>query len=311
MLVRQGTGIEDAVKEIYPLMTGAFSIPDHAIARETRYFIRDIAAACARSRWQSWMAAGSSPPKPARSIRSARNWCARSSREKWSSWTNRVLRGICLVEPDPKFDLFEFVYFARPDSMLLGQSVYQVRQRSGVELAKEAPLDVDVVIPVPETGIPAAIGYSRALGLPFEMGLAKNRYIHRTFIQPEQHMREQGVKVKLTPIEGAIAGKRVAVLDDSIVRGTTSREMRPPCSSRRVPGKCIFSFPRRRSCTRIFMVSIRRSKNISSPRQSPLHRSGNSSARPRSTTFHWKVLSAPSQCPKSAYAPRVLLGATR
>ena len=130
-----------------------------------------------------------------------------------------------LAVPDPKLDIFEFVYFARPDSELLGQSVYHVRKRFGAHLAKEHPIEADVVIPVPETAIPAAIGYAQTLGIPFEMALTKNRYIHRTFIQPEQHIREQGVKSKLTPIVESIKGKRVVVFDDSIVRGTTSKQI--------------------------------------------------------------------------------------
>ena len=117
------------------------------------------------------------------------------------------------------------MYFARPDSVLLGQSVYEVRRRFGEELADECPLEADVVIPVPETAIPVALAYSQKTGIPFEMGIIKNRYIHRTFIQPEQHVREQGVKLKLTPLPGIIGGKRVVVMDDSIVRGTTSRQI--------------------------------------------------------------------------------------
>jgi amidophosphoribosyltransferase len=130
-----------------------------------------------------------------------------------------------VVSPNPKLDIFEFVYFARPDSELLGKSVYQVRRNFGVELAKEYPVKADIVIPVPETAIASAIGYAQTLGIPFEMGLTKNRYIHRTFITPEQHVREQGVKAKLTPIPEIIRGKRVVVFDDSIVRGTTSQQI--------------------------------------------------------------------------------------
>jgi len=103
--------------------------------------------------------------------------------------------------------------------------VYEVRRNFGVELAKEYPIKADVVIPVPETAIASAIGYAQTLGIPFEMGLTKNRYIHRTFITPEQHVREQGVKAKLTPIPEIIRGKRVVVFDDSIVRGTTARQI--------------------------------------------------------------------------------------
>jgi amidophosphoribosyltransferase len=130
-----------------------------------------------------------------------------------------------LAVADPKFDVFEFVYFSRPDSELLGKSVYEVRKQFGKQLAKERSIEADVVIPVPETSNPVAIGYSQASGIPMELGLAKNRYIHRTFIQPEQHMREQGVKMKLSPVPEVIKGKRVIVVDDSIVRGTTSRQI--------------------------------------------------------------------------------------
>jgi amidophosphoribosyltransferase len=103
--------------------------------------------------------------------------------------------------------------------------VYEVRKNFGRELAKENPIEADVVIPVPETAIPVALGYAQESGIPFELGLARNRYIHRTFIQPEQHIREQGIKMKLTPLESVIKGKRVIVIDDSIVRGTTSKKM--------------------------------------------------------------------------------------
>ena len=105
----------------------------------------------------------------------------------------------------------------------MGKSVYEVRKNFGAELAKECNFEADVVIPVPETSIPVALGYSEATGIPFEMGLIKNRYIHRTFIQPEQRTREQSAKMKLTPIPEVIKGKRVVLIDDSIVRGTTSR----------------------------------------------------------------------------------------
>lgn len=137
----------------------------------------------------------------------------------------RGLRCVRFAKADPKFDIFEFVYFARPDSYIGERSVYEMRRRCGTILAKEYPVKADVVIPVPETGIPAAIGYARATGIPFEIGLVKNRYIYRTFIEPEEHLREQGVRAKLTPLPHILKGKRVAILDDSIVRGTTSREI--------------------------------------------------------------------------------------
>jgi amidophosphoribosyltransferase len=125
----------------------------------------------------------------------------------------------------PKLDIFEFVYFARPDSKLLGKLVYEVRHNCGQILAEEYPVKADIVIPVPETAIPVASGYSKALQLPLEMALVKNRYIHRTFIQPEQHSRDLGVKLKLTPLPEIIKGKKLVVMDDSIVRGTTSKQI--------------------------------------------------------------------------------------
>lgn len=124
-----------------------------------------------------------------------------------------------------KLDVFEFVYFARPDSVIEGQSVNQVRENMGKELAEQYKIDADIVVPVPDSGIPAAIGYSQASGIPFEMALIKNRYIHRTFIRPSAQLRDQDLKMKLNPIPGVLKGKRVILIDDSIVRGTTTQKI--------------------------------------------------------------------------------------
>jgi amidophosphoribosyltransferase len=118
--------------------------------------------------------------------------------------------------------VFEFVYFARPDSMLDGQVVHQVRQAMGRKLAQEAPAEADIVVPVPDSSIPAAIGYSQQAAYPFTEGLIKNRYIGRTFIHPDDHLRQQGVRLKFNALESNLRGKRVVLVDDSIVRGTTS-----------------------------------------------------------------------------------------
>jgi amidophosphoribosyltransferase len=126
---------------------------------------------------------------------------------------------------DPKLCLFEFVYFARPDTRLYGQSVHAARVKMGSQLAEQAPVDADLVMGVPESGIPAAEGYSHRSGIPYGQGLVKNRYIGRTFIAPSQEMRALGVRMKLNPLRDAIAGKRLVVVDDSIVRGTTTRAM--------------------------------------------------------------------------------------
>lgn len=121
--------------------------------------------------------------------------------------------------------LFEFIYFARPDSTMYGTRLYSARERMGMQLAREAPVEADIVIPVPDSGIPAALGFSEVSGIPFREGMMKSRYIHRTFIQPSQSMREIGVRLKLSPLEDHIKGKRVVLVDDSIVRGTTTKQI--------------------------------------------------------------------------------------
>jgi len=127
------------------------------------------------------------------------------------------------VTPSPC--VFEFIYFARPDSTIFGRQVYQVRKEFGRELAREYPVDADLVIAVPDSGMPAAMGYAEESGLPFELGLIRNHYVGRTFIEPQQSIRHFGVKLKLNPVREIIEGKRVVVVDDSIVRGTTSRKI--------------------------------------------------------------------------------------
>ena len=124
-----------------------------------------------------------------------------------------------------RFCIFEHVYFARPDSIIGGSSVYQVRKRLGRQLAKECPVEADIVIPVPDSGVPAALGYSEASGIPFEMGLIRNHYVGRTFIEPQQSIRHFGVKIKLNAVREVLEGRRVVVVDDSIVRGTTCRKI--------------------------------------------------------------------------------------
>lgn len=129
------------------------------------------------------------------------------------------------AEATPKLCVFEFVYFARPDSYLYNQSVHAVRQRMGEELARQAPAAVDMVMPVPESGVPAAQGFARESGIPYGDGVVKNRYVGRTFISPTQQQRGQAVKMKLNPIRENIEGKKLVVIDDSIVRGTTTKAL--------------------------------------------------------------------------------------
>ena len=130
------------------------------------------------------------------------------------------------IEPDRRaFCIFEYVYFARPDSVLDGEVVYHARRRMGRILAHEAPADADMVLGVPDSGIPPALGFSEASGIPYGDGIVKNRYVGRTFIQPTQEMRQMGIRIKLNPLPSMIRGKRLVVIDDSIVRGNTSKKL--------------------------------------------------------------------------------------
>jgi amidophosphoribosyltransferase len=121
--------------------------------------------------------------------------------------------------------IFEYIYFARPDSIVGGRSVYQVRRTMGAQLAREAPADVDVIVPVPDSGVPAAIGFAQLAGVPFEMGIIRNHYVGRTFIQPTQSIREIGVRMKHSANRAVVSGKRIVLIDDSLVRGTTSHKI--------------------------------------------------------------------------------------
>jgi amidophosphoribosyltransferase len=128
-------------------------------------------------------------------------------------------------EPARKLCIFENIYFARPDSLMHGETLYSYRLRLGEQLAKESSVEADLVVGVPDSGIPAAVGFSRASGVPYGEGLIKNRYVGRTFIQPTQSMRESGIRMKLNTLKDVLQGKRVIIVDDSIVRGTTSKKI--------------------------------------------------------------------------------------
>ena len=209
---------------------------------------RGAAASCAApSRWSSWTRPRSTPPATRRA--SAR-WCsAGSSAAGWSPRETAALdivgaRFVREIEPgeliaidehglrtqrfaeaEPKGCLFEYVYLARPDTTIAGRSVHATRVEIGRRLANEAPVEADLVIPVPESGTPAAVGYAQASGIPFGQGLVKNAYVGRTFIQPSQTIRQLGIRLKLNPLREVIAGKRLVVVDDSIVRGNTQRAL--------------------------------------------------------------------------------------
>jgi amidophosphoribosyltransferase len=138
---------------------------------------------------------------------------------------NDEMKSIQLFEPTPKKCIFEYIYFARPDSDVFGKNVYDTRVEMGKALARELPVDADMVVPVPDSGVASALGYAKESGIPFELGIMRNHYVGRTFIEPTQEIRDLKVKMKLTPIKHKIAGKKLVVIDDSIVRGTTSKRI--------------------------------------------------------------------------------------
>jgi amidophosphoribosyltransferase len=132
---------------------------------------------------------------------------------------------VCATEAPQSSCIFEHVYFSRPDSMVFGRPVQTSREELGRQLAREAPVEADIVVPVPDSGVTAAVGYAAESGIPFRFGLIRNHYVGRTFIEPSQSVRDFGVKLKLNPVRALLEGKRVVLIDDSIVRGTTSRKI--------------------------------------------------------------------------------------
>ncbi|HIV49530.1 amidophosphoribosyltransferase [uncultured Helicobacter sp.] len=134
-------------------------------------------------------------------------------------------KSVQVFAPTPKPCVFEYMYFSRPDSQVYGRNVYEIRKKMGIELAKEYRLKADIVIPVPDSGVAAALGYAKESGIDFELGIIRNHYVGRTFIEPLQRMRELKVRLKLNPISSIIEGKEIIVIDDSVVRGTTSKQI--------------------------------------------------------------------------------------
>jgi amidophosphoribosyltransferase len=216
-------GLEDAALEVLPQLSGAFSfvfMDEHTIfgARD-RHGIRPLAIGrlpggyCLASETCALDVVGASfvrEVEPGEVV----------------SIDERGIRSVRFAEsPRPALCLFEFVYLSRPDSRMVGRGVHEARREMGKRLAREAPAEADLVVPVPDTGHSAAQGYAEASGIPYGEGLMKNRYIGRTFIEPTPALRSRGVRLKLNPLTDAIRGRRLVVVDDSIVRGTTTRQI--------------------------------------------------------------------------------------
>lgn len=220
-LVDSGLSLENAVQKAFPLFTGAFSLlimtKDALIAVRDQYGIRPFSIGKLNGGYvfsSETCAIDTINGKFLRDVKPG----------EMVVLDKRGLTSHQLVPSKQKLDIFEFVYFSRPDSMLLGKSVYGVRKQLGIHLAKEYPIKADVVLPVPDSAIPAATGYAIEMSIPLELGLVKNRYVGRTFIMPDQRLRNS-IHAKLNPIEEVIKNKKVVVIDDSIVRGTITRRL--------------------------------------------------------------------------------------
>jgi amidophosphoribosyltransferase len=224
--MQEGMDVTEAIKNAYPLWTGAFSCV--ILSGTTLIALRDQCGIRP-------LVMGKKRTENGQEIVFASETCALVV--VGAEFEREILPGEMVVvsesginshtlaQANPKFDIFEFIYFARHESDLLGKSVYEVRKNLGKILAREYKIDADIIVPVPETATPAAIGYSQASGIPFEMALSKNRYINRTFIEPTQADIEQKLKMKFLPLAQTLLGKRVIVIDDSIVRGNTSKQI--------------------------------------------------------------------------------------
>lgn len=220
--LKRGKKIETAVKKIYPLLTGAFSLvmmdKDNLVAVRDSFGMRPLSLGKING--------GHVVASETCALRTIDAEFVREINPGEMLLVNRRgLKSIKLAKPTPKHDIFEFIYFSRPDSMLRGKLIYEVRKNFGMSLARECKLSIDAVVPVPDTATPVALGYSEASGVPIEMALVKNRYVHRTFIEPRQKSRENGVALKLIPLREVLQGKKIGVIDDSIVRGTTSKKL--------------------------------------------------------------------------------------
>jgi len=222
LFVGRPGGVERAATEVLPLVRGAYSLvfmDEHALyaARDPHGFRPLVLGRLDRG----WVVASETAALDIVGAAFVRE-IAPGELVRIDS---EGVRSTQFAEPRPAGCLFEYVYLARPDTAIAGRAVHATRVEVGRRLAAEHPVEADLVIPVPESGTPAAIGYAEASGIPFGQGLVKNSYVGRTFIQPSQTIRQRGIKLKLNPLREAIAGRRIVAVDDSIVRGNTQRAL--------------------------------------------------------------------------------------
>lgn len=222
--LKQGDDIVTAVRTVFPLLQGIFSVTalygNTLIAFRDKYGVRPLSLGKLET-GGGWVVASETAAFDLVGAQFERD----IEPGELIIINENGVESHTIAPAQLRFDVFELIYFARPDSVLLGKTVSSVREEYGKQLAKEFPVDADIVVPVPDSAIPAALGYSRASGVPFEMALIKNRYINRTFIRPTQALRERDVTLKLNPIIELLKGRRIVLIDDSIVRGTTMKKV--------------------------------------------------------------------------------------
>ncbi|MDP2947761.1 MAG: amidophosphoribosyltransferase [Nanoarchaeota archaeon] len=220
--LKKGESLSKAVEKVFPLMTGSFSLvmmnKDTLVAVRDMYGMRPLSLGeidggyIIASETCAFETIGA---KFKRDVKPGEMIVINKSK----------LKSTQLAKANPKHDIFEYVYFARPDSVVNGKLIYSVRKNCGKELAQEFRLKVDAIVPVPDTAMPVALGYSEISGIPIELALVKNRYVHRTFIEPDQKSRRNSVALKLIPLKEVLKNKKIIVIDDSIVRGHTSKRL--------------------------------------------------------------------------------------
>lgn len=220
--LKEGKSLPEAVKIVYPLLTGAFSLvmmnKDTLVGVKDRHGMRPL---CLGMLEDGYVLASETC-----ALKTIGATVVREIKEAEMVIINeKGMESIELAEPKPSHDIFEYVYFARPDSIIGGKLIYDVRKNFGKTLAKEFKIDADIVVPVPDTAVPVAIGYSHESKIPIEMALVKNKYVHRTFIEPDQASRRKSVALKLVPLPEMIKGKKIILMDDSIVRGNTCQKL--------------------------------------------------------------------------------------
>ena len=220
--IKKGNSLEKSVKKVFPLITGSFSLvmmdKDTLIAVRDAYGMRPLALGRIN---KGYIIASETC-----ALKTIGATFTREIKPGEMIIINRDrIKSVQLAKPNPKHDIFEYVYFARPDSTLNGKLIYEVRKNFGKVLAQEFKIKVDAIVPVPDTATPVALGYSEISGIPIEMALVKNRYVHRTFIEPDKKSRRHSVALKLIPLPTVLKGKKIAVIDDSIVRGNTCKRL--------------------------------------------------------------------------------------